>query len=56
MVANTFITERMTDMIDIKKDEKSDNFIITQTTRIQGDDFHKQMTLTKEEMTYVYAW
>lgn len=37
-------------MIDIKKDEKSDNYIITQTKKIEGMDFHNQLTLTEEEM------
>lgn len=42
-------------MIDIQKDSKSDNYIVTKTTKIEGDDYHQQMTLTEEEMNMLYA-
>lgn len=37
-------------MIDIQKDKKSDCFIITKT---DSEGFHKQITLTWEEMTKI---
>lgn len=44
-------------MIDIKKDPKADAFIITQT---DSEGFHKQMTMTWEELTkiatYIYIY
>lgn len=40
-------------MVDIKKDPKSDAFIITQTSDIEGLEFHKQLTLTIQEMDYL---
>lgn len=43
-------------MIDIKKDKKSDCFIITQTVRIEGIDFHNQMNLRPEELDKLAGW
>lgn len=43
-------------MVEIKKDDKSDCFNITQTTNIEGTDFHRQMALTPDEMDDVFSF
>lgn len=43
-------------MIEIEKSNKGDTFTITQTKRIVGIDFHKQMSLTPDEMSRLYEW
>lgn len=37
-------------MIEITKDRKSDCYTITKTTRVEGIDFHSQLSLSPEEM------
>lgn len=37
-------------MIELTKDKKGRGFILTQTTTLEGDDYHKQMTLSPKEL------
>lgn len=43
-------------MIDIKQDHKGDGFILTQTINIEGDDYHKCITLSPSELDSLYSW
>lgn len=43
-------------MIEIGKDGKGDTFTITQTKRIVGIDFHKQMSLAPDDMSTLSDW